>query len=476
MSSSKRQLKIGYSIWPTGHHRTAWRLPEAVNTGTADPDFFAETILTAERGLFDYFFIGNSVKSDPESSRASGNEVFKIEGYTLGGYAAAITRKIGIVVTINVTYSDPYNTARAMASLDHLSRGRAGLNVVTGISGSNASGNFSRETHPDTADKYAWADEFLDVFNALVGSWEDDWLVDDRRNGVFLDPSKGHRINHTGRFFKIAGPLNVPRPPQGRIPIIHAGTSEQSFELGAKYADIRFSPYRSCEWNRAYYDNIKGRLATYGRNRDDQFILPGFTFFVGETTREAREKYRQVQNFTLNEYAPRAVSDFLGIHVGNVRDSDKVLDVIDLEKLRQDAVAARERAGGSIESQGASQAIERFTGNKLWALELALDAFGDPEAVTFRDLHNYVANFPGNQAPVVGCGKDVANWIEERFENREFDGVKVFPPYSRRPLEAFVDLVVPELQRRGIFRTEYATSTLLGHLGLGGVKRQKVAA
>ncbi|WP_109525769.1 MULTISPECIES: NtaA/DmoA family FMN-dependent monooxygenase [Nocardia] len=461
-TSERRQLKIGYSIWPTGHHRTAWRLPEAVNSGTTDAALLAKSIRTAERGLFDYFFIGNSVKSDPHSTRANGNETFKIEGYTLAGYAAAITERIGVVVTINATYSDPYNTARAIASLDHLTHGRAGLNVITGVAGSHeAAANFSRSAHPDTEDKYDWADEFTDVVYALLGSWEPDWLLDDRATGRFLDPAKGHRIDHEGKFFSVRGPLNVPPPPQGRIPLIHAGTSERSFEYGARYADIRFSPYRGPEWNRRYYDDIKGRLAAHGRDPEHQFILPGFTFFVADTTREARAKYREIQRFTTDEYLPHAVSDFVGIDLSSVKPTERVLDVIDPSALRPTLTGADDLAAA-----GNTWTIDRYTGNKLWAVELALEAYGGDEAVTFRDLFNYIANFPGNQAPVVGGGREVADWIEQRFEDREIDGVKVFPPYSEYPLEAFVDLVVPELQRRGIFRTEYTTSTLRDHLGL----------
>lgn len=454
--AKKRQLKLGYSIWPTGHHRTAWRLPEADNSGTVDPAFMRDTIQTAERGLFDYYFIGNAVKSDPEAARANGNEVFKIEGYALGGYAAALTKKIGIVVTINITYSDPYNTARAIASLDHLSGGRTGLNVVTGAAGTDANFNFSRDIHPQAEDKYAQADEFLDVFNRLIGSWDDDWLVDDRINGVFLDPAKAHRLDHVGRFFSVRGPLNIPKTPQSRIPIIHAGTSEQSFELGAKYADIRFSPYRGRDWNQAYYQHIKGLLPKYDRRADDQFVLPGFTFFVDETSRSAHDKYREVQDFTLNEYAPQLVSKFLGIELGAADAREKVLDVIDLDKLEAEA---RTHAPQLTGMPGQSP-------DKSWVLRGALEAYGDPEHVTFNDLYRYIVNFPGNQSPVVGGAREVANWIEERFENREFDGVKIFPPYSPQPLAAFVDLVVPELQRRGIYRTEYESSTLLGHLGL----------
>jgi len=459
VSDSARKLVIGYSIWPTGHHRLAWRLPEAFNRGTVDPVFLGDSIRTAERGLFDYFFIGNSVKSDPSSARASGNEVFKIEGYTLAGYAAAITSRIGVVVTINSTYSDPYNTARAIVSLDHLTNGRAGLNIVTGITGSAASSNFSKDSHAATDDKYDWADELVEVVHALSDSWESDWLVDDRERGIFLDPEKGHYIDHAGKHFSVRGPLNLPRPPQGHIPIIHAGTSERSFEFGAKYADIRFSPYRGPDWNRRYYTDVKDRLPAHGREKDDQFILPGFTFFVGGTSREAHAKYRQVQAFAEGEYIPKVVSDFVGLDLSRVSESEKVLDVLDIDALRTEAAAA------PLDAQGNTQAVANFSGNKLWAVELALEAYGD-EDVTFRDLYHYIANFPGNQAPVVGSGPEIADWIEERFHDRQIDGVKVFPPYSKYPLDAFVDEVVPQLQRKGIFRTSYETTTLRGHLGL----------
>jgi FMN-dependent oxidoreductase (nitrilotriacetate monooxygenase family) len=437
MSTKKRQVTLGFSIWPTGRWGSAWRLPEAFNGGTVDPWFLSDTIRAAERGKFDYYFIGNNINSNPSSALSNGNEVFKIEGFTLGGYAAAITSNIGIVVTINSTYSDPYNTARAIVSLDHLSRGRAALNIVTGFEGSPAAGNFSRDQHSTTDDKYDWASELVQVVHELSDSWEDGWLLDDKAGGRFLDPAKGHEINHTGTHFAVRGPLNVPRPPQGHVPIIHAGTSERSFEFGAEFADIRFSPYRSPEWNQNYYRDIKGRLDKYGRAPDDQRIVNGVTFFVGATEREARDKFREVQALIVSEYAPQQLSTFFGVDLAGVRQTERVRDVIDLLSIP----------------------------DRAWAVQSAFDAYGD-EDITLLDLFHFVANNPTNQPPVVGSGPQVAEWIEENFENRAFDGVKVFPPYSRAPLDAFVDLVVPELQHKGIFRTEYETSTFRGHLGL----------
>ena len=443
MADNKRQLIIGFSIWPTGRWGSAWRLPEAYNAGTLDPTYLASTIRAAERGLLDYYFIGNNVSSNPQSAQANGNEVFKVEGFSLGGYAAAITSKIGIVVTVNSSFTDPFNTARAIASLDHLSQGRAILNIVTGFDGSPAARNFSREAHFETDDKYDWASEYVDVLWKLWDSWETDWLIDDKAGGRFLDPERGHRINHRGKFFSVEGPLNVPRPPQGHIPIIHAGTSERSFDFGAKYADVRFSPYRSPEWNDAYYKDIKRRLVGYGRREDDHKVVNGVTFFVGATDAEARAKFRQVQELVTQEYAPQAVSDFTGTDLSGVLETERVVDVIDLEAIP----------------------------DKAWVVQRALDAYGD-ESVTLKDFFQFLANNPHNQPPVVGSGLRVANWIEENFENHAFDGVKIFPPYSRYPLEAFVDLVIPELQHKGIFRTEYAESTVRERWGLDVPRNQ----
>ncbi|GGC52980.1 NtaA/DmoA family FMN-dependent monooxygenase [Chelatococcus reniformis] len=438
MSSRTRSLKIAYSAWPTGRHASAWRLPEAFNGGTVDPVYLADTVRTAERGLFDYYFAGNAISSTADAQRSWHNDVFKIEGFTLASYAAAITRHIGLVVTVNSTYAEPYDTARAIVSLDHLSGGRAGLNIVTGVEGIDAPAqNYGQAKHLGRADKYGRAEEFLEIIQSLSDSWESDYFVDDREAGVFIDATKGHPIGFEGQHYTVKGALNVPRPPQGQVPIVHAGSSEQSFAYGARHADIRFSPFVSTDWNRDYYKRVKGLLPQYGRDPDDQFIIPGITFYVAGTAAEAHAKFREVQNLVVTQYAPAQVGDLVGVDVRSIPPREKIVSVFD------EAVFTRHP----------------------W-LGTALAAFGD-ETVTLQDLFHYISNKGHlNQPPVVGSGKQVARWIADNFEARAFDGVKLFPPYARTPLDAFVDLVVPELQRLGVYKTAYEASTLRGHLGL----------
>lgn len=438
MSRPKRTVKLAYSVWPTGRHASAWRLPEAFNGGTVDPVYLADTVRAAERGLFDYYFAGNAISSTAESQKTWHNDVFKIEGFTLASYAAAISKNIGLVVTVNSTYADPYDTARALVSLDHLSGGRAGLNVVLGADGvDTAAPNYGRDKHPERGDKYARAEEFIDVVQQLSDSWEDGWYVDDRDNGVFIDSGKGHAIEFDGKFYSVKGPLNVPRPPQGQVPIVHAGGSEQSLRYGAKYADVRFSPFVTPDWNRDYYRKVKSCLAEFGRDPDDQFIIPGITFYVAGTAAEAHRKFREVQNLVITEYAPQQIAALTKVPLDRRLPNERIVDVFD------------EAA---------------FNANP-W-LHTALLAFGD-ESVTLRDLFHYVTNKGHlNQPPIVGSAKQVAGWIAENFEARTFDGVKLFPAYARSPLDSFVDLVIPELQRLGVYKTAYEASTLRGHLGL----------
>jgi N-acetyl-S-(2-succino)cysteine monooxygenase len=385
-----------------------------------------------------------------------------MEGFSLASYAAAITTHIGLVVTVNSTYVDPYNTARSVVTLDHLSRGRAGLNIITGAEGSTGYRNFSVDRHATVDEKYDRANEFIEIVHRLSDSWEDGWLVDDKENGVFLDSSKGHYIDHVGTHFSVKGPLNVPRPPQGHVPVIHAGTSDRSFDFGARHADIRFSPYRGKEWNKTYYSRVTDSLKKYDRDPADQLIIPGIVVYVAETSAEAHRTYREVQSLTLKEFAPKVLENFLGVDIGSAGPHEKFHSVVDVDALREKFIDQDFALG----TTGDAWHPSRFTGDKYWALEQALASFDDDEDITLRDIHNYIANFPGNQSPVVGSADEVADWIEENFHERAFDGVKLFPPYSRSPLDAFVDLVVPKLQRKGIFRTEYSTSTLRGHLGL----------
>ncbi len=438
MSKPARTLKIAYSAWPTGRHASAWRLPEAFNGGTVDPVYLADTARAAERGLFDYYFMGNAISSTPEAQSSWHNDVFKLEGFTVAAYVAAITRRIGLVVTVNSSYQDPFDTARAVVSLDHLSNGRAGLNIVTGLEGIDAPAqNYGQVKHISGDAKYRKAQEFVSIVHQLGDSWEDGYFLDDRAAGRFVDTSKARPIDFAGEFFSVRGPLNLPRPPQGRVPVIHAGGSESSFRYGGEHADIRFSPFVSTEWNIEYYAKVKRYLEPFGRDPEQFHVIPGITFYVAGTDVEAHAKFRQVQDLVVSDYAPAQVEAVLGREIAQRDRNERIVDVLD----------------------------EADFDRHKW-LRTALLAFGD-ENVTFLDLFHYIANKGHlNQPPVVGSGKTVARWIADNFDARAFDGVKLFPPYARTPLDAFVDLVIPELQRLGIYKTAYEAETLRGHLGL----------
>lgn len=434
----KRTLKLAYSAWPTGRHASAWRLPEAFNDGVVDPAYAIDSVRAAERGIFDYFFIGNVISSNPAAQASWHNDVFKMEGFTLAAFVAAASQHIGLVVTANTTYQDPFDTARSLVTLDHLSKGRAALNIVLGLDGFDlAAGNYGRDKHPEREDKYRRADEFVAILHQLSDSWDDGWFLDDREGGRIFDESKARAIDFKGEYFSVRGPLNLPRPPQGHIPIVHAGGSEQSFRYGARHADIRFSPFVSPQWNRDYYKKIKSYLAEVGRDPESFYVIPGISFFVGGTDAEAHAKFREVQNLVVSEYVPALLTRILGFDVAKALPSEKVLSALPEEIVVKTA----------------------------W-LETAFAAFDDRD-ITLKDLFHYVSNNGHmNQPPVVGSGKTVARWIAENFEARTFDGVKLFPPYARQPLDAFVDLVVPELQRLGVARRSYDTSTMRGHFGL----------
>ncbi len=449
-----RQVKIGFSIWPNGRHSSSWRLPEANPGREFDPQTYIDTLKLAEKGTFDYYFVGNGLSSQIDNPHAVSG-YHKPDTFGITSYLAAISTHIGLVATLNTSYQDPYNTARQAATLDHLSKGRAALNIVLGRD-DEAAKNFGLQAHPDNTERYERGEEFMDVLNALQDSWEDDWFVGDKQKGVFADLSKAHRLNHSGKHFGVQGPLNVPRPLQGRVPIVHAGQSERSYEFGAKYADIRFIPFESNQGE--YYRQNKARLAKYGRREEDYYLLPGITFYAFESSREAHAKFREVQNLSLVEWAPQRLSRGLGVDLSRVNPKEKVVDVLDLSKLPDPAFFNAHVS--SPEWQAFKHSEET-----AWIVHKAIEAFGD-ENISFEELFHFFVNGPYHQVPVVGSGVEVADWIEEQWREHRLDGVVVFPPYLHDPLKNFVELVVPELRRRGIFRTEYKTSTFRGHFNL----------
>ncbi len=387
--STRREMHLGLMFWATGTHAAGWRYPGSRADGAYDIGFIQDVTRLVERAKFDFLFLGDRLVTDPALAKTNPAQMSRLEPFTAGAAIAAATSKIGIVVTANPTYYDPYNLARLLASLDHLSRGRASWNLVTGAD-ALAAANFSRAEHWDTEKRYDWADEFVDVVRALWDSWEDGALIRDRRRGLFVDEARIHPVNHHGRYFDVTGPLNVARPPQGQVVLLHAGTSDRSRELGAREADVIFAGSHEITSGREYYADIKQRAAAYGRSADDIQILPGLSVIVAETTREA--------------------------------------------------VAIRDRLDSLLPE------VERKPDVRAGALG---------QATRRRDEWGITGN------PV-----EVADYMQEWFETGAADGFNIFPPFVPGAVEAVTELVVPELQRRGLYRREYSGGTFRDHLGL----------
>jgi FMN-dependent oxidoreductase (nitrilotriacetate monooxygenase family) len=436
MTVERRHIKIGFSIWATGFHPAGWRLPEARTDGTFDPQFTGEMARLSERGKLDFFFIGDRVVGLPETQAEHPNLVLRPEALTLAAYVAAVTSRIGIVTTVNTTYADPFNVARATANIDHLSGGRLAFNVVTGRN-PEAAANFGRAEHWATDRRFDNATEFIEVVKGLWDSWEDDALVADKVGGMFIDPRKVHRLNFKGEHFSVAGPLNIARPPQGQIPLLTAGESERSKEFGAQYADIRFGTALHIDPAKAYYADIKSRLAKFGRPAQDQQLVTGIAVYVGYTAREAHDKYREIQNLSVTNYDLTTLSGALGVDLTRYTLDTPVADIEELASPHDQAARIVEQARSS---------------------------FGT-DKVTVRDVYLYFRR-SGGGAEIVGDAKKVADVFQQWFEERAADGFILFPPYLPGTAELFVELVVPELQRRGLLRKEYEGRTFRDHFGL----------
>ena len=277
MSSGKRQIKLGISMVGLGYHHAAWRLPDAPDGGNMDIRHSIDVIQTAERGLFDIAFIGDGVGirgyDEPKGAAARSAKNVLFEPLTLLSALAMVTKRIGLVATVSTTYNEPYNLARKLASLDHLSDGRAGWNVVTSFTDIESQ-NFGLEQPPDYDDRYNRAHEFVDVVRGLWDSWDDDAFLRDKASGVNYHDEKLHTLNHKGKYFSVRGPLNVARPPQGWPVIVQAGASEPGQELAAETADVVFCATRTIEDARSFYASLKGRLAKYGRKPSELLVLP----------------------------------------------------------------------------------------------------------------------------------------------------------------------------------------------------------
>ena len=433
MSSAGRQLTLNLFIYPGGHHEAAWRYKASEPARVLDIRYYQELAQKAEAAKFDAIFFADG-PSLPENVRYSSRVRF--EPITWLTAIAAATQTIGLIGTASTTYNEPYNIARLFASLDHISGGRAGWNIVT-TSDAGASHNFGLPEHPPHGERYEKAREFLDVVTRLWDSWEDDALVADPESGVFADADKVHRIDHVGKHYRVRGPLNVARSPQGRPVYVQAGSSEDGRSFAAQFAEAIFTAHQTLASAQEFYSDIKTRAVALGRRPDHLRILPGISPFLGSTEAEAKRLEEEIDDLI----QPAASLDQLKRMIG-----------VDLSGYDLDGPVPRH----IIDTNGPKGLASRF--------QLVVDIV-DRENPTIRQLIRRLAGARGHRV-VVGTPEHVANEIQTWFEQGAADGFNVMPPYLTGGFDSFVAEVVPILRRRGLFRHEYSGSTLRDHYGL----------
>ena len=430
----KTQMKLGLSMRYLGYHDAAWRHPEVPPGGATDFKYFLNSARIAERGKFDMVFfadgIGIRADDNPPGSLARTNRNVELEPLTLLSALAAMTSHIGLVSTASTTYNEPYHIARKFASLDNISGGRAGWNVVTSWSEQEA-WNFSRDTHLDYDTRYDRAKEFVDVVTGLWDSWENDAFVHDKASGQFYDPSKLHVLNHRGKHFTVRGPLSAPPTPQGRPILVQAGAAEQGQEIAAANADVVYAAQVDLAGAKAYYAGLKARMAKYGRAPELLKVMPAVTTIVGRTRAEAQAKFDQLQEL---------IDPMVGL--ASLFSSFGDLSGYPLDGPVPEPVNAKVRS----------------IAYNLWNL-------AQRENLTIRQFYQKKSAGSGGLL-LKGSAEDVADAMEEWMAEEAADGFNLTPTHLPHGIDDFVELVVPELRRRGRFRTEYESTTLRGNLGL----------
>jgi FMN-dependent oxidoreductase (nitrilotriacetate monooxygenase family) len=431
--ASKRQLHLGAFMRPTTIHTGAWRFPGAypdANFNLAHLQGFAETL---ERGKFDAFFMADhlAVLNMPLEALKRSHTVTSFDPLTLLPALAMTTRNLGLIATASTTFEQPYLIARRFASLDHISGGRAGWNVVT-TSNPDAALNFGFEEHLEHDERYRRAREFFDVVTGLWDSWADDAFVRDVDSGIYFDPARLHVLNHKGPYLSVRGPLNIARPIQGWPVIVQAGASEAGRQLAAETAEVVFAAGSLLADGQAFYKDVKSRMEAFGRDRDHLKILPGAFVVVGSTVDEARETRARLDSLVHYESAIASLSIALG-HDASRFDPDAPLPEIPETNASQ---SARER----------------------------VIALGRRDGLTVRQLAQRLGGYSG--LAFVGTPQTIADEMEEWLIGEGSDGFNIMFPFLPAGLDDFVDLVVPELQRRGLFRREYEGATLRENLGL----------
>ena len=428
--TDQRKMRIGVFLSGSGGNMASWRHPSAVPDGAVNLGYYKGMTRTAEEAKLDFAFFGDGLYI---SEKSHPNFLVRFEPLTLLAALSMVTTHIGLAATLSTTYSDPYTVARQFSSIDHLSDGRAGWNIVTSpLEGSAA--NYSKPEHPQHDLRYRMAGEFVEITKGLWDSWEDDAFIRNKESGVFIDPSKMHRLDHKGEFYSVQGPLNISRSKQGSPVLIQAGSSEAGRGFAAKIADAIFTGQSTRSDAAGFYKDIKTRAEESGRDPRQVLILPGCSPVVGDTPEEAEAKYQEIANLVVIDDA----LNYLGRYFNDIDFSP-----YDLDEPFPDL--------GDFGRNGWESTTDRI---KQVAKE---------ERLTLREMA-LRSTTPRNE--FIGTPTQVADSMQKWFENGAADGFMLVPSVLPQGFNDFVEHVLPILKQRGLFRTEYEADTLRGNLGL----------
>lgn len=437
MAKRNEKMRFAAIFSPTGGHAASWRHPDSPADGAINIERYVEWAQIAEAAKFDLVFLADNLglkDADVGDLSRTASSIMFIEPITALSAVAMRTSKIGLVSTASTTYTEPYNLARMFASLDHISKGRAGWNLVTSAQPTEAA-NFSLDKLIDHGVRYQRAEEYADVVFGLWDSWAKDALVRDKEEGHYFDPQGMRRLDHEGEFFKVRGPLNVMRPPQGRPTIFQAGSSGPGMNLAARISDCVFTAQPNMQGSIEFYSQIKELAKGFGRNPDHVKVMPGIFPVVGATEEEAQRKFKELQDLVHPELGLSILSAAIG---GGVDLSGYDLD-------------------------GPVPELPETSGNRTFQAKLLETARRDN--LTIRQLYLRYSSGYGHRQ-VIGSVEQVADELEESFHNYAADGFALSIPWLPGSLQDFCEMVVPELQRRGLFRTEYEANTLRENLGI----------
>lgn len=428
-------MKLGLFMMGEGHHVAAWRDPGVRKGTTLDIQHFVDIAKTGERGFFDFLFTADTnaifYGDDLEQLRRT-TAPLRLEPLTLLSALAMATEHIGLICTATTTYLDPFHVARQFASLDQISGGRAGWNLVTSSAPAEAA-NFSHDAHPDYAHRYERAAEFAQVVMGLWDSWEADAIIEDSDGGQFYDPDRLHRLNHKGKHFSVRGPLTIQRSPQGRPIIVQAGQSEQGRELAAETAEVIFTVQQDFDEARAFYTDIKSRAGKFGRAPSDINVMPGLLPVIGKTRREAEERLDRINGLIHPELGLARLSNILGM---------------DLSPYPLDGPLPE--IPPSEEQQGRQKVVI---------------ALARRENLSIRQLYQQITGVRGHRV-LCGTAEEIADSMEQWVQDGAADGFNIMSLTYPEGLDDFVDQVIPILQQRGLFRTKYEGRNLRENLGL----------